>query len=195
MAPCLLSVASSGKTVVSPDGGLRSSLAHITEREGGREEEEEEEEEGRRVWQRSSAHVFVCVSVRARLCELYSSYESHSVGGYNASAPSTTNVYRLTLFQVYNHIPYGVSFAHYDVGPPLCIFFFYSLFLRERDMNGACGIWQSGCFIDAIFRRPQGPGSHVHSGSTTDLLSEWLSLHKAAWTWFINFFFFFFTQW
>ena len=55
------------------------------------------------------------------------------MGGYNASAPSTTNVYRLTLFQVYNHIPYGVSFAHYDVGPPLCIFFFlFSFFERER---------------------------------------------------------------
>lgn len=29
-------------------------------------------------------------------------------GGYDASAPGTTNERRLTLFQAHDHIPYGV---------------------------------------------------------------------------------------
>lgn len=129
MAPCLLSVASSGKQL----SALTGVCAHhwpTLRREGGRE--------GRGGGGRASVTAFVCARVRmciraARLCELYSSYESHSVGGYNASAPSTTNVYRLTLFQVYNHIPYGVSFAHYDIGPPLALYFlFIFIFLRDE---------------------------------------------------------------
>lgn len=98
------------QTVVSPDRGLRLSLAYITERKRVGERERES----------VCLHTCTCAmcSFVSVLVWVYSSYESQC-GGYNASVPSTTNVYRLTLFQVYNHIPYGVSFAHDNIEPAL----------------------------------------------------------------------------
>lgn len=75
-------------------------------------------------------------------------------------------MYRLTLIQVYNHIPYGVSSpAHYDIGPALFFVFFSKRWIRRVEFWDRVFYWD--CFVACALES----GSDVQV--ETDLLSKW----------------------